>query len=180
MEGARKRRHCIEWDANRWPRILKFRQALSLSRHGLWVRNNPTYFYRWWPKQTTAPTLITIILNLQVLLGISKDRSLGQLQGLTSQVARKSSCPKSCCPKPESCSVIRIFHTSEKYLKFSLFGLSYKKLPEPFCSFCYLLLTVKTNLGWKRSSGWLESWEGLLLLTDVSTTCAEAIFEVKW
>ena len=26
-------------------------------------------------------------------------------------------------------------------------------------------------LDWKRSSGWLESWEGLLLLTDVSTTC---------
>ena len=32
---------------------------------------------------------------------------------------------------------------------------------------------------WKRSSGWLESWEGLLLVTDVSTTCAEAIFRVK-
>ena len=27
---------------------------------------------------------------------------------------------------------------------------------------------------WKRSSGWEESWEGLLLVTDVSTTCAEA------
>ena len=25
-------------------------------------------------------------------------------------------------------------------------------------------------LDWKRSPGWLESWEGLLLLTDVSTT----------
>ena len=35
-------------------------------------------------------------------------------------------------------------------------------------------------LNWKRSSGWLESWEGLLLVTDVSTTCAEAIFRVKW
>ena len=33
---------------------------------------------------------------------------------------------------------------------------------------------------WKRSSGWLESWEGLLLVTDVSTTCAEAIFRVKY
>ena len=30
-------------------------------------------------------------------------------------------------------------------------------------------------LDWKRSSGWLESWEGLLSVTDVSTTCAEAI-----
>ena len=35
-------------------------------------------------------------------------------------------------------------------------------------------------LDWKRSSGWLESWEGLLLVTDVSTTCAEAIFRAKW
>ena len=30
-------------------------------------------------------------------------------------------------------------------------------------------------LDWKRSSRWLESWEGLLSVTDVSTTCAEAI-----
>ena len=33
---------------------------------------------------------------------------------------------------------------------------------------------------WKRSSRWLESLlEGLLFATDVSTTCAEAIFRVK-
>ena len=31
-------------------------------------------------------------------------------------------------------------------------------------------------LDWKWSSGWLESWQGLLLATDVSTTCAGAIF----
>ena len=37
----------------------------------------------------------------------------------------------------------------------------------------------KRNLDWKRSSGWLESWEGLLLVTDLSTTYAEAIFRVK-
>ena len=30
--------------------------------------------------------------------------------------------------------------------------------------------TRSLNLDWKRSSGWLESWEGLLLVTDVSTT----------
>ena len=35
-------------------------------------------------------------------------------------------------------------------------------------------------LGWKWSSGWLHSWEGLLLATDVSTTTREAIFRVKW
>ena len=39
---------------------------------------------------------------------------------------------------------------------------------------------VRNNLDWKRSSGWLVSCEGLLLVTDVSTTCAEAIFRVKW
>ena len=33
-------------------------------------------------------------------------------------------------------------------------------------------------LDWKRSSGWVESWEGLLLVTDISTTCAEAIFRL--
>ena len=38
----------------------------------------------------------------------------------------------------------------------------------------------ETNTHWQRSSGWLESWEGLLLVTDVSTTCSEAIFRVKW
>ena len=38
-----------------------------------------------------------------------------------------------------------------------------------------------THLDWKRSSGWLESWKGLLSsVTDVSTTCAVAIFRVKW
>ena len=35
-------------------------------------------------------------------------------------------------------------------------------------------------LEWKWSSGWLEPWEGLLFVTDVSITCAEAIFRVKW
>ena len=31
----------------------------------------------------------------------------------------------------------------------------------------------------KRSSGWLESWEGLLFATDVLTTCAEAIWIMR-
>ena len=35
-------------------------------------------------------------------------------------------------------------------------------------------------LDWKRSSGWLEAWEGLLLVTDILRTCAEAIFRVTW
>jgi len=35
-----------------------------------------------------------------------------------------------------------------------------------------------SNLDWKRSARWLESWEGLLFVTDVLTTCAEAIFRV--
>ena len=35
-----------------------------------------------------------------------------------------------------------------------------------------------TYLDWKRSSGWLEFWEGLLFATDILTTCAEAIFRV--
>ena len=38
-------------------------------------------------------------------------------------------------------------------------------------SLCIILLF----LNWKWSSGWLESLEGLLLATDVSTSCAEAI-----
>ena len=44
-------------------------------------------------------------------------------------------------------------------------------------------LKVKRNgsyLDWKRSSGWFESWKGLLLMTDVSTTSAEAILRVMW
>ena len=35
-------------------------------------------------------------------------------------------------------------------------------------------------LDWKRSSGWLESWEGLLLVTDVSTSLYMAIIPVCW
>ena len=35
-------------------------------------------------------------------------------------------------------------------------------------------------LDWKRSSGWLESWEGLLFVTIVLTTHAEGIFRVKF
>ena len=38
--------------------------------------------------------------------------------------------------------------------------------------------TIRSNLDWKRSSGWLESWEGLLFATDVSPTYAAAIFRV--
>ena len=40
--------------------------------------------------------------------------------------------------------------------------------------------TVLMYLDWQWLSGLLASWEGLLLATDVSTTCAEAIFRVKW
>ena len=39
---------------------------------------------------------------------------------------------------------------------------------------------IYSYLDWKWSSVLLESWEGLLLVTDVSTTCAEAIFRVSW
>jgi len=39
---------------------------------------------------------------------------------------------------------------------------------------------VATYLDWKWSSGWLDSREGLLLVTDILTTCAEAVFRVKW
>ena len=39
-------------------------------------------------------------------------------------------------------------------------------------------MTLANRNGWKWTSGWLESWEGLLLPTDISTTCAEAIFRV--
>ena len=35
------------------------------------------------------------------------------------------------------------------------------------------------TLDWKWSSGWLESWEGLLLATEVLATSAEAIFGAK-
>lgn len=37
--------------------------------------------------------------------------------------------------------------------------------------------TVVSRFDWKWWSGWLESWEALLM-TDVSTNCAEAIFRV--
>ena len=39
-----------------------------------------------------------------------------------------------------------------------------------------LFLSMSLFLDWKRSFGWLQSWERLLLETDVSTTCEEAIF----
>ena len=35
--------------------------------------------------------------------------------------------------------------------------------------------TLNLYCEWKRSSGWLESWEGLLLVTDVSTTFTMAM-----
>ena len=54
--------------------------------------------------------------------------------------------------------------------KFSCFTVQFKgKMLVPRSNITY----------WKWSSGWLESWEGLLLATDVSTICAEAIFRVK-
>ena len=40
----------------------------------------------------------------------------------------------------------------------------------------FFLVPIYINhcLDWKWLSGWLESWEGLLFVTDVSTTCVEA------
>ena len=45
-----------------------------------------------------------------------------------------------------------------------------------FKFWCFFLVPIYINhcLDWKRSSGWLESQEGLLFVTDVSTTCVEA------
>jgi len=43
-----------------------------------------------------------------------------------------------------------------------------------------LLINSIKRLNWKWSSGQRESWERLLLATDISTTCGEAIFRVKW
>ena len=40
--------------------------------------------------------------------------------------------------------------------------------------------SISHSLDWKWSSEWREFWEGLLLATDVSATCAEGIFRVKW
>ena len=40
-------------------------------------------------------------------------------------------------------------------------------------------IVTRLSLDWKRSSGWLESWEGLLLVNGISTTCVEAIYRVK-
>ena len=39
-------------------------------------------------------------------------------------------------------------------------------------------LTIITFFDWKTSSGWLESWKGLLFATDILTACGEAIFRV--
>ena len=57
----------------------------------------------------------------------------------------------------------------------------------PFSSFrckissevCRMWPKIHVNFDWKWSSGWLESWERLLLVTDVLTACAEAIFRLK-
>ena len=52
----------------------------------------------------------------------------------------------------------------------------------PYCLYLWVIYFFeheKKIFDWKTSSEWLESWEGLLLVTDVSTTCAEAIFRVK-
>ena len=71
----------------------------------------------------------------------------------------------------------------------------FRFVPEMFWNDIYYVLNIdlkkeflirkwfepRSNIPWlKRSSRWLESWEGLLFVTDVSTTCAEAIFRVKW
>ena len=48
-----------------------------------------------------------------------------------------------------------------------------------YCTDCKHCLALQSCLDLKRSSGWLESWEGLLFVTEVSKTCAEAIFWVK-
>jgi len=45
-------------------------------------------------------------------------------------------------------------------------------------SITILSIKVSLFLDWKWSAGRLESWEGLLLATDVSTTCAEAMLRV--
>ena len=39
------------------------------------------------------------------------------------------------------------------------------------------LRTIIPFLDGKRSSGWLESWEGLFLVTDIFTTCVEVTSE---
>ena len=57
-------------------------------------------------------------------------------------------------------------------------GFTYKK--SNCCNITTLRHVSIWYLDWKLLSGLLEPRERLLLAIDVSTTCAEAIFKVKW
>jgi len=54
-----------------------------------------------------------------------------------------------------------------------------KLIPTYFSLISNYFFVYGIYLDRRGSPGWLESWEGLLLVTHVSTTCAEAIFRVK-
>ena len=49
-----------------------------------------------------------------------------------------------------------------------------------YCNYENGLNPGVTYLDWKRSYGWLESWEGVLLVTNVSTTARKPFFRVNW
>ena len=71
-----------------------------------------------------------------------------------------------------------------KNLMFNFKFRSKSRMISIVLGFCIIMQAVKGDHNilaqpWLKMSGWLESWEGLLLATDVSITCTEAIFRVK-
>ena len=68
------------------------------------------------------------------------------------------------------------------YLAFFFFGLfALARQQLNMTKFIRKWFEPRSNIPWvKRSSGWLQPWDGLLFAIEVLTTCAEAIFRVKW
>ena len=135
-------------------------------------------------KETCKAKNFFAIVNRPVAKAYLCEKEIGRLVALRSKwkcrAKEWSLCSKSASKITSYAISVTALHTGTPLLRSKAVWTGRFNLPDVRSELTIFELQKLNYLDWKRSSGWLESWEGLLLVTDVSTTCAEAILRVKW
>ena len=136
-------------------------------------------------KQDLFPALGAVIFLFLLFRGtvIQKLQKLAGISGFLAEISDVSSCRtlwwNRCHRYPKRFQCIRHFLLLIRSLIFfNLWSFLIEVLSFAVLFLLHLLYICFLDGIW--SSGWKESWEGLLVVSYFSTSWAEAIFRVKW
>ena len=144
----------------------------------------PATFFDSGSKEDLFPALGSVIfLYVPFFSRYSYSKARSGISGFLAEISDVSSCRTlwwhPCHRYPNRFQCIRHFGLLIwSLIFFNLWSFSIKLLSFVVLFLLHLLYICFLDGIW--SSGWKESWEGLLVVTDFSTSWAEAIFRVKW